>query len=328
MRRASIQIASRPARPVPAGALPVILVGALAAACGGAPASPGADAVVAHVGDLPVSRGEVESYLAVNLLYEDGVDPTDPAATDRVKSRLFDALADQKRLLAEAARRRLQVSDREVDAHLATEADEVPVVAGLSREARRRLVRGRLTIRLLEDRLVERRPPLTDQAILAHVERARDTLASARRLRVRALRFPSAEDAAAASDRIRRGAMTFVDAVLTYETNPGQGVPLELAWETLSDELRGALGGLQPGETSLPVDFHGDVYLFQLEAWLDGAAMREEDLFERARAELERRRRRVALDGLLGRLRRAMPLTVDEERLPFTYIPDPAPDPT
>jgi len=303
----------------------VPLIGVLAAACGGVPASPGPDGVVARVGDLPISLAEVESYLALNLLQDESVGPAGTAATDRVKSRLFDALADQKRLIAEAGRRRLHVSDREIDAYLMNEAEEAPVVAGLSREEQRQFVRERLMIRLLQERLAESRPPLTEQAIQAHVERTRDTAGSSRRLRVRALRFSSAEDAATAADRIGRGAMTFVDAVLTYESDPGQGVPLELSWETLSDDLRDALGDLQPGQTSRPVNFHGDVYLFQLESWLDDAATREADLFERARGELERQRRQKALEGLLGRLRRAMPLRIDEERLPFTYIPEPDP---
>ena len=118
---------------------------------------------------------------------------------------------------------------------------------------------------------------------------------------------------------------TFVEAVLTYETDPGQGVPLELSWETLSAELRDALRPLRPGEVSRPVDFHGDTYLFQLESWLIDPAAHDADLTDRARDELEHERRRAGLEGLLRRLRRAMPLRIDEKRLPFSYVAESEP---
>ncbi len=56
---------------------------------------------VANVGDIAVTLAELEQYLALNLL-TDKDDPAGAADLDRVKSRLLDALVDEKRLLHEA----------------------------------------------------------------------------------------------------------------------------------------------------------------------------------------------------------------------------------
>ena len=70
------------------------------------------------------------------------------------------------------------------------------------------------------------------------------------------------------------------------------------------------------------MDFHGDTFLFQLEAWLTDPSEMDEELTKRARGELARERRRQAEEGLLRELREQIPVKIHRNRLPFRYLPE------
>lgn len=292
----------------------------LAVGCGGA--NPSTQDAVAHVGDVPVSWAELELYLKLNLFTEEGGGLADSGEQDRVKSRLIDALVDEKTFLIEAERRGLEVSDFEIDVYLAADVEDDAAELELSRDRRRLLVRQRLMVQKLQESIAEQLPPPSDDEVSAFIEQSRGRLEPRRRLRLRALRFDSADDARKAAERIHDGRMSFAEAVVTYEIDPGQGMLLERSWETLSPGVRAALDGLKPGEVTRPVDFHGDTFLFQLDSWLTDPSDVDEDLARRAREELERRRLREASDRLLRDLRAASPVRINEERLPFRYVPE------
>jgi hypothetical protein len=292
----------------------------LAAGCGGG--TPSASDVVVHVGDVPVAWEELDLYLTLNLFTDGEGGPADPAELDRVKSRLIDALVDEKTFLFEAERRGLQVSDFEIDVYLGEDVPDDEVVPELSRDRHRQLVRQRLMVQKLQERIAEALPPPSDDEIGSFIEQSRSRLAPRKRLRLRALRFDSEQDAARAAARIRQGRMSFAEAVVTYETNPGQGLLLERSWETLSPDVRAALEDLGPGDVSRPVEVHGDTFLFQLDSWLTDPSDVDEDLARRTRAELERQRLRNASERLLHKLRKVTPVRIHENRLPFRYIPE------
>jgi parvulin-like peptidyl-prolyl isomerase len=299
----------------------VILCG-LAAGCGsGASSAP--HEIVAQVGELAVSWEELELYLALNLFAEEGGGPRDAGELNRVKSRLLDALIDEKAFLIEAERRGLKVGDSEIDAHLAAVVEDHAEVPELTLDQRRFMVRQRLMVQKLLEHVAGQLDSPSDAEVDAYLARSRGRLAPRKKVQLRSLRFDSAESAASAAARIRDGRMSFAEAVVTYETDPGQGVLLELSWETLSDELRAALDPLEPGEVTRPVEFHGDTFLFQLESWLDDPAERDEQLVRHARKELELQRRRQASDRLLRRLRESTRIRIHEKRLPFRYVPEP-----
>jgi parvulin-like peptidyl-prolyl isomerase len=292
----------------------------LAAGCGDE--RPSAQEVVAHVGDVPVSWQELELYLTLNLFTEEAGGLADPDAQDRVKSRLIDALVDEKTFLIEAERQGLKVSDFEIDVYLGADVEDDAAVPELSQGRRRLLARQRLMVQKLQESMAARLPPPSDDEINSFIAQSRGRLVPRKRLRLRALRFDSADDAARAAARIREGRMSFAEAVVTYETDPGQGMLIERSWETLSPGVRAALDGLKPGNVSRPVDFHGDTFLFQLDAWLAAPSDVDADLARRAREELERQRLREASDRLLSKLREATPVRFHEERLPFRYVPE------
>lgn len=307
-------------RPSPGMTAICLALCGLLAGCGGE--TPSARDVVLRVGDVPVSWEELELYLTLNLFPDEDGRLADPGELNRVKSRLIDALVDEKTFLVEAERRGLQVSDFEIDAYLGTEVEDDAAVPELPRDRHRLLVRQRLMVQKLQERIAGELPPPSDDEIGSFIEQSRGRLAPRKRLRLRALRFESADNAARAAARIRDGRMSFAEAVVTYETNPGQGMLLERSWETLSPDVRAALDGLKPGDVSRPVEFHGDTFLFQLDSWLSDPSDVDEELARRARAELERRRLREASDRLLRELRKATPVRIHEKRLPFRYVPE------
>ena len=269
---------------------------------------------VAHVGDTSVSLAELELYLTLHLLTDQDAESKDPDGLDRVKSRLLDSLVDEKTLVAEAERRGLEVSDLEIDAYLDDSSQ--------SQDWQRVLARQRLLVQKLQDITARQLPEAPDEEIRSYIEQSAGRLAPQKRLRLRSLRFELPEDAAKVSARIERGAISFAEAVVTYETGPGQGVPLELSWDNFSDDLRDALGGLKSGEVSRPVDFHGETFLFQLEAWLTAPSVMDEELTSRARDELAREYRREAEEELLRGLRERTAVEIHRERLPFRYLPE------
>jgi len=277
---------------------------------------------VAQVGDTSVSLAELKLYFALNLLTDEDAEPKDPNGLNRVKSRLLDSLVDEKTLVAEAERRGLEVSDLEIDAYVGSDVENGRDDPSVAQDWQRVLARQRLLVQKLQDSMARQLGDPPDEEVRSYIEQSDGRLAPQKRVRLRALRFEVPEDAAKVSTRIDRGEMSFAEAVVTYETGPGQGVLLELSWDNAFDDLRDALGGLKPGEVSRPVDFHGETFLFQLEAWLTGPSEMDEELTSRARDELERERRRQAEEALLRELREQTAVEIHRDRLPFRYLPE------
>ncbi len=277
---------------------------------------------VARVGETSVSLAELELYFSLNLLTDNDTEPKDPNGLNRVKSRLLDSLVDEKTLVAEAERRGLEVSDFEIEAYVGSDVENGRDGPALVLEWQRVLARQRLLVQKLQDSMARQLPQPPDEEVRSYIEQSGGRLAPQKRVRLRALRFDLPEDAEKVSTRIDRGETSFAEAVVTYETGPGQGVLLELSWDNSFDDLRDALGGLKPGEVSRPVDFHGETFLFQLEAWLTGPSEMDEELTNRARGELERERRRQAEEKLLRELRERTAVEIHRNRLPFRYLPE------
>ncbi len=297
-----------------------LLLGCLLLAACNAAVSP--EDSVAHVGDTAVSLAELELYFTLNLLTDEDVETKDPNGLDRVKSRLLDSLVHEKVLVAEAERRGLEVGDPEIDAYLGNNVKHGGDDPSLSRDCQRVLARQRLLVQKLQDSMARQLPQPLDEEVRSYIEQSAGRLAPQKRVRLRALRFEVPEDAAEVSTRIEQRTMSFAEAVVTYETGPGQGVLLELSWDNFSDDLRDALGGLKSGEVSRPVDFHGETFLFQLEAWLTAPSEMDEELTSRARDELAREYRRKAEEELLRGLRERTAVEIHRERLPFRYLPE------
>jgi parvulin-like peptidyl-prolyl isomerase len=96
---------------------------------------------------------------------------------------------------------------------------------------------------------------------------------------------------------------------------------VEVGWNSLSEEVRGVLEGLRPGQVSRPVEQGGGHHLFLIEAWLDGGPSQAE-IEAVARRELAARRREQAYQTLLLKLRAGSSIQVSPRNLPFEYRPE------
>jgi len=273
----------------------------------------------AFIGEQPVYVSDVVKYFESNLIDNDAGYGLPPEAIDQVKSRLFDALLEERMLYAEAESRKIRVTDLEVETYLDMGGGEEPDDAEL-RAWREIEARQRLMVQKLQEQVIREQLPPTDHEVADYAAEHGDSLLPAQPLELRALQLESLSQAKRVHRDIRRKRITFNEAALVHDPSPGQALPLQMSWDSLSSELREALKDLKPGQISEPMELHGSIYLFQVGAWLKDPEDQDVELLRRARSELESIRRRDALETLVGTLRERSGVRIKTENLPFVYV--------
>jgi len=274
--------------------------------------------VVAWVGDEPIRRVEFEAYLADNLLAIEEGEPVGDA-DGAVKSRLLDALIDQRLLLLEAARTRIDVTDIEIAVY-AGEGDEGSGHAAPTREAEIQ-AHQRLMIEKLQEHMVGGLAVPTEEEVDAWATSQRERLLPGRPMELRALQLRSLEVARSVREEIRRGRVTFDEAIVAHEPSPGQTVSTRVSWDRLPPEVLGAIEKLEVGAISGPVELHGSVFLFEVGLRLEDPRALAAELRRIARTDLEQRRRQEALGNLLKELRGKSEIRIRSTNLQFPYVP-------
>jgi hypothetical protein len=297
--------------------LPLFLVATIA--CQGSPTDPRLRAA-AEVAGQPIYVSDVEKYFEANLIEGDSTYGLQPEEMDRVKSRLFDGLIEERILYREAERRKIQVTDLEVETYLdmgAGEASDDPEVqAQRESEARQRLM-----VQKLQEQVIREQDPPTEDEVVDYAAENGDRLLPAQPVELRALQLESLSQAKRVYRDIRRKRITFNEAALVHDPSPGQALPLQRSWDSLSSELREALKDLKPGQISEPLELHGSIYLFQVGTWLKDPADQDVELLRRAKLELESIRRRQALNELVASLHEQSRVRIKVDNLPFAYTP-------
>ncbi len=292
-----------------------------------APQDP-AKAPVAILDGRAVTRAELDAYLLENLprkAAEDSVEEGDP---DVVKSRVFDNFLDEEVLLAEARRRKVAVSDAEIDAYLgelAAGSREGSPPAARGEEERRR-ARRNLVIQRLRDAFALR-PSLLDAAeIEAYLAAHREELRAKPTVVFRAFPVSSPAEAAAREAEIARMKPRLDRAARTGEDlGPEFGLLQEASVADLPEEYRAAIEALEPGETSPPLSLDGDTWICYLVAGPTPVVEGEETLRERAREALARDRVEDASARHLAELKKRSRIEIRPENLGFRYVPEPVP---
>jgi hypothetical protein len=280
----------------------------------------------AVVGGQPIYVSDIEKYFESNLIEDDSTYDLPPGAMDQVKSRLLDALLEERMLYVEAERREIRVTDMEVETYLDMGGGEMPDDPEL-RASRETEARQRLMVQKLQEQVIRDQTPPTDAEVTDYATEHGDRLLPVQPVELRALQLESLAQAKRVHRDIRRKRITFNEAALVHDPSPGQALPLQMSWDSLSSELREALKDLKPGQISEPLELHGSIYLFQVGAWLKDPADQNVELLRRARLELESIRRRDALETLIASLREQAAVRIESENLPFAYAPVDLDDP-
>jgi len=295
----------------------VLLVGGLVWLCSCSGCSSPGDGVILLLDGEPHMIAALERYFDVHLPPSEAAEVLGEPEADEVKSRLFDTFIEEQLLVQEARRQGIAVSDKEIEAYLALgQPTEDTVLSGPNwREAEQRLL-----IMALNERHLNELPDLTEEGIEAYLSQQVEGEELPRRLRLRSLVLETQEAAEQVYQQIKRKRITFAEAVVAHGINPGQGISLEVAWDTLQPPHQAALEGLREGQVSHPVTLNGESVLFALESWLDDEESRHERAATRARRELEGSRRRSSGTALLESLRARVEIEIRPEELPFSYL--------
>ena len=144
-------------------------------------------------------------------------------------------------------------------------------------------------------------------------------LMAGRKVRLRSLRFDSAEDAQRVHRRLRRNQLTFNEAVVQNTDDESQGAPTIVDWSAFPPEVQPALENLRRGWSSVPVDLGGSTYLFQIVEWIEPDPDAQ---IEAARAEMVLAARRAVWEGFVAGLRASADVRVVRKNLPFRYVSD------
>jgi parvulin-like peptidyl-prolyl isomerase len=310
----------------PAGVLS-LAAASLLPACG--PPPDPADLPVALLDSRPVTRRAFDAYLRENLPTDEAREAPAAAETDEVKSRLFDNFLDEEVLLAEANRRRIEVSDSEIEAYLGEDArgdsaGEPAQKAAASRgEEEKRRARRDLAIQKLRDALGGGGVVPAPDEVAAYLEKNRDALRTKPTVIFRGFRVTPPADAATTAREIAKMKPKLARATRTgEEPGPEYGLLQEASTEDLADDLRAAIEKLAPGDVSAPVKLEGETWIFYLVGRPAPAVDDERTLTERARRALLRSRVEEESARALAELKRKTTIEVRAENLGFRYVPE------
>jgi len=267
--------------------------------CGGGKTD--ADAVVLRVAEIERSGLDFQRFLRGQLA----------EATDdpEVKSRLFDLFVEEQLMLEEARRKGIEIADEDIEAYLVDL--EGPTDADRSRAY------GRLAQLRLQEVWAEELAPVTQTDVDAYLEA--EGITTVRRVELRSLMVPDADEAARLHRQIDRRRMTFDEAVALHQHPSMPNTPFRVTWDTLDPILREALEDLKPGRITPPQDLHGNRYLFQFLGWVE--EQDDASVLQRQQAEktLESRRLRDRGQKMMAQLRQTIDHRRYPGRLPFPY---------
>ena len=297
---------------------------------------------VARIEDRDIRVEQFEAYVASVLQGPAAMDlgedaPADPARaaelrettaleSDRLRSRLFDALIDEELLLYEADRLGVRVDEGQVRAFAAGLRGETPSSEpsqSAPSDSEIEQVRRTLRIQALVQSALPPDEGIDEEEVDALIERDNETAAdSGRRLRLRSLVLPSAEIAAELYSEIRAGQLTFDEAAVRQAFSVSQTQAAEVSLDQLPTAVRSAVGRLKSGAVSPPTELHGETYLFQVEGWLTADLAAESEKRMATRAKIAAERSAEVQRRLLRELRERYDVRVFPENLPFTYVPE------
>lgn len=271
-----------------AGARRAVLLAALLGACARqGPRAAHNAAVVAMVGERPVTFADLAAY--VKRAAGDEIQAVSP----QVASSLLDQLVEERLL------------DRAVE-------DAVPPPPGLLLPEKRRALIGR-------EAALEK---ITDAELRREYDAHPERFVKREEVRASQMLFAKPADAHAAVKRLEKGEPWLeVSRSASQAPNAATGGAVGvLGRGDLPREFEEIVFKLKPGQRSAPVAAPDGVHLFQVEERRDGRTLPFEEASAGLRLSLAEERSQEAVGRLIARSRTAHPPAVIEEHLPFPYV--------
>ncbi|HET9480455.1 MAG TPA: peptidyl-prolyl cis-trans isomerase [Candidatus Polarisedimenticolia bacterium] len=305
---------TRPAGPRPgAGRAGLIVLVVLAAApgwlaipgCAGgdqAPADPSAT-VIAGVGDLEVTRRELDAYLMEAL----GGEENARAAEPEVKSRLLDQLLDEELLVKAAEEQGLEVTDEEARTFLPDGGAD----AGRVRKV--------LLQRKYKDQVILSGVKVSDEEIRAFFDANRDRFRSPARAVLRKVLLDSGSEARNVRAELQKEPHRFEEIAETRSLAPDGGRPQAYEEEALPETLRAAVAKLSEGELSQVVEDPQGYFILRLERRQSASDPPLEQVRDQIELHLLQEKSQARYREFVGRLRDKTRVRIQLDKLDFPY---------
>lgn len=214
----------------------------------------GVEAVLLRIDETELTGLDFQRFLTGHLAgdLDDEMSEAEPAGAE-VRSRLFDLFVDEQLMLEEARLTGIEISETDVEIYLAD-------IAEPSDHDRKRAV-ARLAQLQLQEAWADDVEPVSDDEVDRFL--ATEGRVTIRRVELRSLLLPDADEATRVHRQISRRRMTFDEAIALHQDPEMPNRPFRVTWETADPLLQAALEGLKPGQISQPQNLHGNSYLFQ-----------------------------------------------------------------
>jgi parvulin-like peptidyl-prolyl isomerase len=276
---------------------------------------------VASVAGKELPYKAFERYLNDNA----GEDTGEGEPLDAIRSRLLDQFIEEQLLLGEADRLKVAVSDAEVDSYLhelGVSESDLDVGAPDGKEAFRERVKTGLVVQKVKEAAVLKTVHVSPGEVDDEMKKRPDATQAAAQVVLRQILFDDRNAAEEAHRKLQTDPSQFEAVARLKSAAPDKGAPRAYSEDDLPDDLRTAVGGLQPGQVS-PVIEHSQAFVvLQLVKRVDAAPVDLAEVRKRVESELFRQKADQVMERYLADLKDKTDIRVHRALLPFKYIGD------
>jgi peptidyl-prolyl cis-trans isomerase C len=280
----------------------------------------GEDAVIAEIVGEPVTRGDFEEYVAGVLAADTG--PASEPLSPELQSRLLDRFLEEELIIREAARRGIQVEEREVTEALRglrnPEVASTVQDVGEHQIQRKRLRRALLAQKFREERVLMGLS-VSMEEIADYYEDHRDEFRHSARLVLRQILLEDPEEAKKIRRELLRDRSRFQEIAEERSLAPDGGRARAYDEADLPPQLLEAVAGVNEGQISKVSTSAMGSQLFLVEKRELEREMGMEEAADRIRVVLLQEKGRSAYENMMQTLREQAELVIREENIPFAY---------
>ncbi len=270
--------------------------------CGGSGDGRASAPVIARVGDHDVTRDEFASYLAEAL-----GEPSQTAVEPEVKSRLLDQFLDEELLLAEARRRKLNVSEQEA------------LAKGPGEGADPARVRRVLLLKRFKEEVILRGVTVSEEEIRRQFETHVEEYHRPATAVLRKVLLDSAEEANDVRKQLEAAPTQFETIAETRSLSPDGGQPQAYDETVLPDSLRAAVASLHEGELSPVIEDPQGFFIVKLEGRQPERAPSLQEVSKEIELHLLQEKSQQRYREAVALLRQGTSVEIFPDKLDFTY---------